>query len=217
MKDVFLRLVTLSLTCSVVLLPLLLFGKKLRGRYAAKTLYFLWLLLALRMVLPLPSVLPQAPVTVSLPSYTVEIPARPPTAPAAPAAPAVPMAPDAAWKPEGTVTTPQSVPTQSAELTEIAAAVWLAGIAVFLVWQIVGYLLARRRFSRGARWEPEYREGVTVYRSLRVCTRWQWGCFGLLFFCLPRAWMGRVRPWPSPTSYATSGGVTYGTRPSFCW
>lgn len=49
---------TLSLTGSAVLLPLLLLAPRLRGRYAAGTLSVLWLVLALRMALPVPLSLP---------------------------------------------------------------------------------------------------------------------------------------------------------------
>ena len=52
MESLFVRVLTLSLTGSAVLLPLLLLAPRLRGRYAAGTLSVLWLVLALRMALP---------------------------------------------------------------------------------------------------------------------------------------------------------------------
>ena len=43
MESLFVRVLTLSLTGSAVLLPLLLLAPRLRGRYAAGTLSVLWL------------------------------------------------------------------------------------------------------------------------------------------------------------------------------
>ncbi|MFR4200143.1 MAG: hypothetical protein ACLT09_03370 [Flavonifractor plautii] len=78
MESLFVRVLTLSLTGSAVLLPLLLLAPRLRGRYAAGTLSVLWLVLALRMALPVPLSLPWTAVTVdvsALPSVT--LPAAP--------------------------------------------------------------------------------------------------------------------------------------------
>ena len=47
MEDLLLRVLTLSAACSAVLLPLLLLARRIRHRYAARTLYVLFLLLAL--------------------------------------------------------------------------------------------------------------------------------------------------------------------------
>ena len=49
MEGLFLRVFTLSATTSLVLLPLLLLLPRLRHRYASRTCYFLWMLLALRL------------------------------------------------------------------------------------------------------------------------------------------------------------------------
>ena len=75
MQVVFLRVAVLSLTCSAVLLPLLLLSPRLRSRYAARTCYFLWLLLALRLLIPVQLSLPRAQVTVEAPAYTLSLPA----------------------------------------------------------------------------------------------------------------------------------------------
>ena len=51
MENLFLRVLTLSLTVSLVLLPLLALAPRLHHRYAGRTFYVLWLVLALRLVL----------------------------------------------------------------------------------------------------------------------------------------------------------------------
>ena len=123
MESLFVRVLTLSLTGSAVLLPLLLLAPRLRGRYAAGTLSVLWLVLALRMALPVPLSLPWTAVTVdvsALPSVTL------PADPRAPAEVPEPAGPES-------VEPPRAVPPAAAPegrplpLLELAAWVWLAG------------------------------------------------------------------------------------------
>lgn len=142
MEALFLRVAALSLGCSAVLLPLLLLSRRIRHRYAARTCYFLWLLLALRLVVPFQLSLPQPVVTVEAPRYEAPIqrpapPAqtRPVTAPGPASLPADRELPPAAE--------PVGVP--AASLTALAGALWLAGGAVFALWQGASYLLVRRR------------------------------------------------------------------------
>ena len=146
MESLFVRVLTLSLTGSAVLLPLLLLAPRLRGRYAAGTLSVLWLVLALRMALPVPLSLPWTAVTVdvsALPSVTL------PAAPRAPAEVPEPAGPES-------VEPPRAVPPAAAPegrplpLLELAAWVWLAGGLALAGYQGAAYLLARRRLLRGA-------------------------------------------------------------------
>ena len=76
MENLFLRVLTLSLTASLVLLPLLALAPRLHHRYAGRTFYVLWLVLAVRLVLPVQLILPEPAVTVELPpSQAVTVPA----------------------------------------------------------------------------------------------------------------------------------------------
>ena len=146
MESLFVRVLTLSLTGSAVLLPLLLLAPRLRGRYAAGTLSVLWLVLALRMALPVPLSLPWTAVTVdvsALPSVTL------PADPRAPAEVPEPAGPES-------VEPPRAVPPAAAPegrplpLLELAAWVWLAGGLALAGYQGAAYLLTRRRLLRGA-------------------------------------------------------------------
>ena len=87
MENLFLRVLTLSLTASLVLLPLLALAPRLHHRYAGRTFYVLWLVLAVRLVLPVQLILPNPAVTVDLP------PARTVTLSGAVQAPAAVTAP----------------------------------------------------------------------------------------------------------------------------
>lgn len=146
MESLFVRVLTLSLTGSAVLLPLLLLAPRLRGRYAAGTLSVLWLVLALRMALPVPLSLPWTAVTVdvsALPSVTL------PAAPRAPAEVPEPAGPESVEPPRAV--TPAAAPEgRPLPLLELAAWVWLAGGLALVGYQGAAYLLARRRLLRGA-------------------------------------------------------------------
>ena len=146
MEDLFLRVLTLSLTVSLVLLPLLVLAPRLHHRYAGRTFYALWLVLALRLVLPVQLVLPESAVTVALPPTEAVIlpalarPAPEMSAAAAPAAPGI------------TAPVVQRAPQRrTLSWTQLGAWLWLGGMAALLAYQAGGYALARRRLLRGAR------------------------------------------------------------------
>lgn len=130
MDALFLNVITLSLTCSLVLLPALLCSRLLSRRYTARTLSVLWLLLAVRMVLPVQIPLPRAPVVFTAPVYTLRLPAGG----------AVPAAGVAA----------QAEAVRSVGLTEVLSAVWVAGMVLFLSYQFGAYLWTRRRLLKNA-------------------------------------------------------------------
>lgn len=134
------RVFLLSLTTSAVILPLLLLSKRIQARYRAKSCYLLWLLLALHLLLPVEGRPVRPVVTVRVPAaYTAAVPVPVQTAPAQPTAAKAPARPTA----------------ESLTAAEIAAGVWLAGAGLFLGWNALGYLLARRRLLRGSYQTPE--------------------------------------------------------------
>ena len=159
MENLFLRVLTLSLTASLVLLPLLALAPRLHHRYAGRTFYVLWLVLAVRLVLPLQPILPEPAVTVELPpSQAVTVPAV--VRPRAEAA--VSDVPQSAGAAEPAPAAPEAVRTFS--WTQLGAWVWLGGVAALLVYQGVGYALARRKLLRGA--EPGSAEETALLADL---------------------------------------------------
>lgn len=147
MEGLFLTVALASLTTSAVLLPLLLLSTRLQSRYAGRTLYVVWLVLALRLAIPVDLSLPQAAVKVEAPSYTVALPARALQAP-----PVQVFDPvfQAAQRPA--VSAPAE-PAPAVALLDLAAAVWLGGLLWLLLVRGSGYLFTRRallRFSRPA-------------------------------------------------------------------
>ena len=153
MEALFLRVVWVSLTCSAVLVPLLVGKGWLRQHVRAKALYVVWLILALRLVVPVDLSLPEPAVTVEAPSYQVALPARTPSAnlPAGaqieePSAVAGQTAPEAA-------SAVRTIP-----VTALLSALWLFGVLAAALVQGGGYLLARRRLLRDARPDLEAEE-----------------------------------------------------------
>ena len=159
MENLFLRVLTLSLTVSLVLLPLLALAPRLHHRYAGRTFYVLWLLLAVRLVLPVQLTLPEPAVTVELPpSQAVTVPAA--VRPRAEAA--VSDVPQSAGAAEPAPAAPEAGRTLS--WTQLGTWLWLGGMAALLVYQGAGYALARRRLLRDA--EPGSEEETALLAAL---------------------------------------------------
>ena len=159
MENLFLRVLTLSLTASLVLLPLLALAPRLHHRYAGRTFYVLWLVLAVRLVLPVQLILPEPAVTVELPpSQAVTVPAA--VRPRAEAA--VSDVPQSAGAAEPAPAAPEAGRTFS--WTQLGTWLWLGGVAALLVYQGAGYALARRKLLRDA--EPGSEEETALLAAL---------------------------------------------------
>lgn len=159
MEELFLRVVWVSLTCSAVLVPLLVGKGWLRHHVQAKALYVVWLILALRLVVPVDLSLPEPAVTVEAPSYQVSLPARAPSA----------NLPTGAQIEEPSAVVGQTAPeaasaVRTIPVTALLSALWLFGVLAAALVQGGGYLLARRRLLRDARpdLEAEAQAGQTA-------------------------------------------------------
>ena len=160
MDTLFLRVVWLSATVSAVLLPLLLATRWLQSRVKAKSLYILWLLLAVRLVVPVEITLPKPAVTVQVPQYEVTIPTnRPseelPNDQLSPVEPNVePSLPQMEQEPD--LTAQSEVP-----VAVVLGTLWLTGVFAIALIQISSYLVTRRALLRWARpVSPETREQI---------------------------------------------------------
>ena len=153
MEALFLRVVWISLTCSAVLIPLLVGKGWLRHHVRAKALYVVWLILALRLVIPVDLSLPEPAVTVEVPSYHVVLPIRTPTS----------NLPTVLPTEETPIETGQPVPEATVmaltfPVNALLSTLWLFGVLAAALVQGGGYLLARRRLLRDARPDLEAEE-----------------------------------------------------------
>lgn len=167
METLFLRVVWLSATVSAVLLPLLLASRWLQSRVKAKSLYILWLLLAVRLVVPVEITLPKPAVTVQVPQYEVTIPTNRPSGELpddqlSPVEPNVaPSLPQMEQEPDLTAQT--EVP-----VAVVLGTLWLTGVFAIALIQISSYLVTRRALLCWARpVSPETREQIQ-YLALRL-------------------------------------------------
>lgn len=167
MEALFFRVLTLSVTCGAAVGLALLLLPRLKRRYAARTAYFLWLLLALRLVTPFAFTLPDTTaLTLTPPARSIQIPAgiREPfqtahsvdgtvsspvetAPPAESAAPVTQSSGDSAGEDPAGVILKDS---NTIPLPLLLSAVWLAGAALTLAWQGGGYLAARRSLLKRA-------------------------------------------------------------------
>lgn len=140
MESVLRHIVEISLSAGVVIALLLLFSTRLNRTFIAKWKYWIWLLLAVRLLIPFNAVLPEAPVRLTMPERAV-MPAQ------------FQMAQE-----QMSVTTPaapaQATPPQEAggmpawTRTELLAVLWLTGAACFLFYHLFSYLHCKRRYLR---------------------------------------------------------------------
>lgn len=124
------RILRVSLTALPILLPLLLCRRRLFTRFHAAHCQLLWLLLCLRLLIPLELPLSRPPVTVVLPDLVSAL-----------------SVPNSAGLLPGHGLT--AVPPEQAaapfSLPEVLSLCWLLGTAAALCFHIGGYRLARRR------------------------------------------------------------------------
>lgn len=150
METLFLRVVWLSATVSAVLLPLLLASRWLQSRVKAKSLYLLWLLFALRLIVPVEITLPKPAVTVQVPEYEVAIPINRPSAELPDDHQLSPIEPNV----EPTLPQTEEEPALPAQtgvpVAVVLGTLWLTGVFAIALIQVSSYLVTRRALLRWA-------------------------------------------------------------------
>ncbi|NCB63703.1 MAG: hypothetical protein EOM52_08850 [Clostridia bacterium] len=153
----FRTLLEISLAMSPVMALLLLCRPFFKTRYRAKWAYWAWLLVAVRLLIPLNFSLPVTPVTIPEPGVSVNLPvAFERTKPAA-------SANTAPVQDGGTLPDPETdpLPIKASLVMDgwtVVACVWLLGFILALILTVMPYLRFRRqvrRWSMGAS-EPEF-------------------------------------------------------------
>lgn len=186
MTDVLTRMAGVSLGGGAVVVLLLVLGRVTRGRYGARWRCWAWLLLALRLAVPLP-LLPEgnasAPIQIQVPPDRVLYHATAAPRPSGPA-PSQPVQ-TAATSPAASQSTDapeeqtpayiqQTGPTITAG--NLLMALWLLGGAVVLGYNLVAHLRFRRYL---ARWCRPVEEGDTIRLFNGLCD-------SLSLHCRPR-------------------------------
>lgn len=149
----------ISLSTSVVILLVLILNSFIDKRYMAKGKYILWLILAVRLIIPVNITLPQAPVTVTVPERTVVF-----TAPADRMPVAVmneSQLSEARKNPEVMANSAAYAPIMTLE--QLAALIWLVGALALLLFHLINYWRFRAAVKPHLTKDGEYK-GLTVYR-----------------------------------------------------
>lgn len=153
MTTIFWNLIQVSLTTSVVLLPILLLCAVLRRRYPARVVCALWVIFAVRLLVPVQNSFPDAPVQVTPRTTLVEVQTTQ-TGESVSETSGMEDEPVIAepqpiierhWVPAGAAVTAET--QKSIAFDEILAIVWAVGAAAFFV----GSMLSYRRFVRRVR------------------------------------------------------------------
>lgn len=137
-EQIFTSLLEITLAISPIILLLLLASKVLAKVYSAKWRYWVWLVIAVRLLIPANLSFPNAPVTVSAPVQNYQFVPKAPstivssntvTAIVSPAAPSV-----------------SAVPTIN--LFDIAILVWICGALLFLSFHFFSYFIFLKKAKR---------------------------------------------------------------------
>lgn len=146
-----LQILTISATCSVVLAPLLLLAPRIQKRVAAKSFYVLFLLLAVRLLVPVELTLSEPVVMVEAPVYEVTVPSVV-TIPERRAS--YSYADDGSTQREIADSEPVTHPAErTVSVQELLGLVWAVGTAACLGYGIFSYAMARRRLIHHSRTE----------------------------------------------------------------
>lgn len=169
MERLMTALLELTLPMALVIAVLLAAGPLLGRRFTAKWRYWAWLLIAVRLLLPVGITLPQPqgeftyPVSREEPAPTEPAPVGDPIQVVPGAAEndpyqqietgmTAPTGPNAETpKPAEPAITPTPAGTRSIPVMEAVGWCWAAGTALFLLWQLGSYLALRAKLSRSRR------------------------------------------------------------------
>jgi beta-lactamase regulating signal transducer with metallopeptidase domain len=163
LQRIFSDIIEVALITSGVIAILLLLLPFLRRHYTARWRSWVWLLVAVRLLIPFNPSLPQAPIQLAAPAQhmTVNVSARETTV----------LPPQMGNPVSSPVATPVPVMRATVPLTTILSLVWILGIAAFLLYHFMGYFLFRRavrRFSRPVEDERTLAIWNAVRREMHV-------------------------------------------------
>jgi len=131
------NILAISLSMSVVIFLLLIISPFLNKRYSARWRYFVWLMIALRLVIPVKMEWHQAPVTISVPNQTVVFRQE-----------GVPVAIlDSSYIEQGRISSVSAGYVPMIPLKELLAVIWAAGAISFFLYHIIHYIIFKRRIE----------------------------------------------------------------------
>ena len=160
MENIFLSILSISLSTSVVVLALIVLGSLLNKRYVAKWKYGIWIVLALRLLLPIHYELPDAKLQITIPAEVGNLAVSDVFETEASG---LNIQPVPVLVTEPTVTDPQIMalkPEQpdiqeavqpSVTVLQALGYLWAAGAISLLAWQLTVFICYKRRIIKRGR------------------------------------------------------------------
>ncbi|MEA4962215.1 M56 family metallopeptidase [Lutispora sp.] len=141
----FTNILEISAATSLVILGLKLLFPLLSKNYTAKWKFWVWMILAIRLILPFNFSLPQAPVQFSIPESPIMVSETQTTMQQSvqagtPVMIHTPLSQQAAAPPVHTIS-----------FIHVLVFIWLSGVAIFMFYQFAGYHLFRKQALRWSR------------------------------------------------------------------
>ena len=168
-QSLFQNVTKVTLTTSVVIAILLLLLPLIRKKYTVKWRYWVWLVLAVRLLIPFSPSLPQTPIEITPASQNIEF--------------KVPLQNTMSTPLSHNTAVPQakknSAAAQTITLNEILSIVWVLGSAVFMLYHLTGYFVFKGsvwRFSRPVEDKQtkglwgEVKEEMRISQNIRLLT-----------------------------------------------
>ena len=157
MENLFLTIISISLTTSVIIIILIMLGSLLNKRYVAKWKYGLWIALALRLLIPVNYTVPDSDFKITVPdevgSLTVSdiFETEDEVAGVQPADSEIVEA--QAVEPQTVMPFPAEPDIQkrarsSFSLMQALSYLWAAGTICLLIWQLTGFFYCKRRILK---------------------------------------------------------------------
>lgn len=165
LTKLFLSLMEVSVITGAVIFALVLLSSRLNRNYAAKWKYWVWLILAVRLLIPVNISLSKAPVQIAVPQTQIDVPmyAQPTDVQPSDNTQFTDTQAAGTEQQSGQIQqtlqaqqTPASAPSEhpasvSFTLAQIIMLAWLAGFLLFVVHQLIAYRLFRRQALRWSR------------------------------------------------------------------
>lgn len=176
-QSLFQNVIRVSLTTSAVILVLFILLPLIHKNYNAKWRYLVWLVLAVRLLIPFAPSFQQAPIEITPTSQSIVLKAPVQKSASAPQ-PSQNVAQPAQNVSVASPVTSSLTPSRIT-LSEILSFVWILGIALFLLYNLIGYFLFEKsvlRFSKLIEdqhtielWN-EVKQDMGISRKIRLLT-----------------------------------------------
>ena len=160
MENIFLSILSISLSTSVVVLALIVLGSLINKRYVAKWKYGIWIVLALRLLVPIHYELLDAQFQITIPAEVGSLAVSDVFVTESPGLKVqpvpVPMTEPAVTEPQIKASLPvqpdvQKTAQPSITLLQALGYLWAAGAICLLVWQLTVFICYKRRLIKRGR------------------------------------------------------------------